>query len=505
MKKFLGRLLIGLGILAVLFLGFILVEHVRGHRALQARLKELTARGEKLSIAQLLPPPVAPEQNAANDLLALTNVIRGFTTNINDWPLGMVLATPGRATPSWQLNSWAIDDKHSNSWEQFDPKIQTARPLLDQLQVILIKPVIYDDFDYRKNFIDFPILQTLITAKQTVVLLSAAIKDDLHRHDLGAAATHLHSLLVLVKSLEGQKLIITQRVRAACAQFAFVDTWEALQASGWTDDQLSTLQAAWQALEFPKVMAESFEMDRNMSLDFFREVQNLSVSRNKAIAAMEAPRMLEFFGDTMPAHGFVLHYLNIPIWRLAWADQDDLRALNRWQRFIDDFRVARTNSWVASKELLDVADKNVKEIIPGLQIADQQLGLYDRWRFLFSGDTFSITSSVLLKSLRAETEKNMVLTAIALKRYEFRKDNMPNELSALVPEFLNELPRDWMDGQPLRYKPNADGSFLLYSVGENGRDDDGDPRPEVETTKKFSNIWQGRDAVWPIAVPPGNP
>ena len=32
-----------------------------------------------------------------------------------------------------------------------------------------------------------------------------------------------------------------------------------------------------------------------------------------------------------------------------------------------------------------------------------------------------------------------------------------------------------MDGQPLRYRRNADGTFLLYSIGENGKDDGGNP------------------------------
>jgi len=48
---------------------------------------------------------------------------------------------------------------------------------------------------------------------------------------------------------------------------------------------------------------------------------------------------------------------------------------------------------------------------------------------------------------------------------------LPEQLSALVPAYLPALPRDLMDGRPLRYKHLDQKEFMLYSVGENGLDD----------------------------------
>ena len=71
----------------------------------------------------------------------------------------------------------------------------------------------------------------------------------------------------------------------------------------------------------------------------------------------------------------------------------------------------------------------------------------------------------------------------------------PPDLDALVPQFLSAVPRDLMSAQPLRYRLSSNGSFTVYSVGEDGQDDGGDPnRPGV--TDHF-DLWQGRDAVWP--------
>ena len=68
-----------------------------------------------------------------------------------------------------------------------------------------------------------------------------------------------------------------------------------------------------------------------------------------------------------------------------------------------------------------------------------------------------------------------------------------------MPEFLAAVPLDPVDGQPLRYRRDADGTFTLYSVGENGVDDGGNPGvAEGVATKSLQ--WQNSKAldwVWP--------
>ena len=56
------------------------------------------------------------------------------------------------------------------------------------------------------------------------------------------------------------------------------------------------------------------------------------------------------------------------------------------------------------------------------------------------------------------------------------------------------------DGKALRYRlhPGDDG-FLLHSVGEDGKDDGGNPARQEEK-KSYRQIWDGRDAVWPSAA-----
>ncbi len=90
-----------------------------------------------------------------------------------------------------------------------------------------------------------------------------------------------------------------------------------------------------------------------------------------------------------------------------------------------------------------------------------------------------------------------MITGIALRRREIKHGNLPQELSALVPEFLSQVPRDPVDGQPLRFKLTATNTFVLYSIGKDGVDDGGNPeRPDSNTTSP-PDWWQGRDWLWP--------
>ena len=75
-----------------------------------------------------------------------------------------------------------------------------------------------------------------------------------------------------------------------------------------------------------------------------------------------------------------------------------------------------------------------------------------------------------------------------------------SQLSELVPEILPSAPIDPMDGKPLRYRRNADGTFLLYSVGADGKDDGGDARPQKNDSKP--QLMNARDIVWPQRASP---
>lgn len=73
---------------------------------------------------------------------------------------------------------------------------------------------------------------------------------------------------------------------------------------------------------------------------------------------------------------------------------------------------------------------------------------------------------------RAAANTELVKLDFLLAAYRAEHGAYPSELSALVPEYTAEIPRDRFTDQPLIYK-HQEGGYLLYSVGVNGKDDGG--------------------------------
>ena len=501
MKKFKARVLIAVALFFGAILAFLCIEHFRGEFALNSRLKQLAAKGETLEYKELLPPKPAPEQNAALDLFALTNDLEPFFDLAKFSPSLTILIAPGRAAASWRRNSWEIDKNNTNSWDKFGPEIEKAGPVLTRLESIWPKTGYDDGFDYAKGFLDSNPRSLLIFSKQTSVLLSEAVGNDLRRGDLEAARKHLRSLLALIKALGKEHLIISQLVDEACASFAWNSTWCALQAPGWTDAQLVEIQTAWEtANDFPSSMAKSCELEQAMTLDFFRQIRGSQSKAMSQLAAWDSlPGILKGDGGGPPTSGFLLRCVHLPVWRIAWAAQDELQGLDQWKTVVGAAKMADAKPWLDARDLFPAGELEPSVFGLGFSVSHKEIGLYDRCRFLFSSGPFSINGSTILRPQELETEKNLVITAIALKRHELRHGKPAGALADLVPEFLAAVPLDRMDGKSLRYHLNADGTFSLYSVGLNCTDDGGDPEPE-KPLEKFSNIWQGKDAVWPVAV-----
>ena len=78
-----------------------------------------------------------------------------------------------------------------------------------------------------------------------------------------------------------------------------------------------------------------------------------------------------------------------------------------------------------------------------------------------------------VRAVNTEVARRLAITAIALRRYDLKHGQPAPDPPSLVREFLSNVPRDCMDHQLLRYRASPDGSAVLYSIGEDGKDDGG--------------------------------
>ena len=108
----------------------------------------------------------------------------------------------------------------------------------------------------------------------------------------------------------------------------------------------------------------------------------------------------------------------------------------------------------------------------------------------------AINNSEVKKIAAIQASIDLARVACALERYRLAHGEYPETLDTLAPQFIAQLPHDIINGQPLHYRREASGQFILYSVGWNETDDGG----QVVLSKGGSVDQKNGDWVWQYPV-----
>jgi len=110
--------------------------------------------------------------------------------------------------------------------------------------------------------------------------------------------------------------------------------------------------------------------------------------------------------------------------------------------------------------------------------------------------------SLLGRAAETKARRRLVIAAIALERHRVAHGSYPKELQSVVPDVLESVPVDFMDGKPLRYRLCEPGAFVLYSVGLDCVDDGGKFSMAKKTRDEFPKLdpFDGPDLIWPRAA-----
>ena len=314
-----------------------------------------------------------------------------------------------------------------------------------------------------------------------------------------------------MKLYENDPTLVTFMIRMAIAGLSVDVCWDALQASGWTEPQLASLQR--ECLDISRLPAQ---LSRTREADRVARIYQLNRFRSHSYQSWVAryQEIYQSFGCKLPATDAAApvqlwrQYVFHPLWSFAWADQEELEYLLDVQREIAGLReAAQQSSWLRLKAQMTANRQGYRaptaawRFYVGLPFVDHLMEPVGGPAIPAPAYPYPDFSRAYFTTMKNLTRHEMVITAIALKRYELRHGKPAASLAALVPGFLAAPPRDLMDGQPLRYRLSSDGSFVLYSVGADGQDEGGDPSTAV-SDKDWQNEppWAGRDWVWPRAV-----
>ena len=493
-KRWCKRFLKAVAVLAVLLVLFLIVERVRGQIALARYKKALIAKGEKLTARELQASNATGENGAPAVLEAIGRLQAGAVLPDN-YPPRMKMTPAGRAVVCFREPNW-VEHGKTNQWEQLASDLKNNEVTLAEIRIGLEKPALNNGVDFSQGMkMQFP---QLSPPKKATHWFGSGSQLALHLGDPHAAMPELLAEVRLPRLLAEDRLLISELVRIAIGAVAKLDTWEALQAGGWTDKDLERLQDAWRETEFAASMARSLEGERlfsDIASEMMRDSNEYTIACLSWVEGFS--KLTQPFDVGAEEHtvwdqvtGFLKKQVYCRVWRFAWSHQDQRRSLDTMQRLITATRATTTNK---SAEAL-------QGLIAQIESEVYSRNYYDRLRFP-NAESLTITASSVSKAMRAETDRSLTICAIALKRYALRHGKLPASLDVLAPEFLPAVPVDYMDGKPLRYRLNADGSFLLYSVGENLTDDGGDTSalPDYTTSR---NPWFKKDYIWPAPATP---
>ena len=463
----------------------------RNRGPLQKYKAELRAKGEKLTFAELTRGRLT---NAVDSHALITNA----TAKLSGGRLypGLLdvrrYVGPGQASVTWRQPSptWmrSAGSGSGGTWEEFAAQMQEAQSTLQEIREALKAPAADAGpctnmlVGQRVNFV------AIRTAAQW---LMGAAENELHEGRREQSLQDLEALSALARMEREEYTLVAQMIRVAVAGVGLGVTWEALQAPGWTEPQLERLRKAWEPVDLVEAVEKGFVGARAGGYEWFAKTRRSSGPQTGRLFRSWIP------GSSAPKATFesvMMDYLYLPAYKLTCINDDELFYLTTMQESIAALRLVKAHRpWPDARQAVLKAGARLNTIS----------GSPRKLRYFFSLMSIPNYLRASERAVQTETERQMTLATIALKRFQLTHGQLPPSLDVLVPEFLPTVPYDYMSAKALAYRLNADGSYVLYSAGQDGKDDGGDPNPSPGTPP---GLWEGRDAVWPSpAAEPGEP
>jgi hypothetical protein len=427
--------------------------------SLASYLAKLHAGGERLTFAELAaslslnPGSTSALTNAA----ARLGPIPGGGTNI----VQIHYTSPGYAVVSWNCPTPPAEMGLTNedghlTWGEARDLVEQRANSLAELRNVLKAPAAHANLGAAWHATATPWREVRCCANW---LYLEALVDLYDGHSTDALAS-IRALASLANLHREEYRLASQMVRVAAVRMAVAATWELLNAQGITDRDLAALQSSLGAIDLLDGLERGMTGERSWFLTL--------ASKGR--------------GEFEKTNGFWWLYSH------TFADHDILFGVSQAQVMIECARSLRKG------EPLPQVRPRIDEV---RETVESKFSLRQRYFYLFSLLGLPNFTRAFVLAMQTETERRLALTAVALRRFEVKHGHFPENLSELQPEFLSALPRDGMRDNYLVYHVNQNGTFTLYSVGQDGRDDGGTPGPANRLDR---GIWGGRDALWPAPV-----
>jgi hypothetical protein len=461
-------------------------ENWRGRRALERFQQEWSARGERFDLASFIPKPVPAEQNFAMTpfLAPLLNydfvqgkvvlhdsngVERAKSVSIyqgedrlrrapsqGNWQRGQFCDLKG-----WQAfyrgnTNYPANPQPGDPARDILAALQQYEPVLAELRVASRRPYASFPVHYGEGFAVLLTHFSVLKASAQLVQLHALASLEANRSQDALADIDLG--MYFATSLQSEPMLISHLVRIALLGLQIQPVWEGLARHRWSEEQLAELQKTLSSFHLLKDYGDALRGERACG------DQALAQMRLGQIPGWDMPKLLRLL---MPS---------------GWLYQNQL--------VID-----RVNQEIYLP-IVDVAQHRVYPERCDTNALASALGKRSPYT-LFARMLMPDFLKASLRFARAQTMLDEAVVACALERCRLATGRLPDSLEGLVPRFVDKVPRDILNGQPLRYRPRPDGGYVLYSVGWNQTDEGG----EVALTKGQTPSIDLRRGDWVWQMP----
>ena len=520
MKIFLRWLLAGLAALGALVVFFYGEEDLRGWHAWNKFKHQWEARGEKFDAASLAPPRVPDDQNFAmspvwvaeikylwqgnperakswygnriddEEVSKLASLIPVNMSGLvgNDWAskkLPAMPETPGhwttaRATDLAPWQSYYRDLQSSTPAAGIPIAPQPQSPAADVLLALSKFDPVIEKLQADSALPDsrFPVIYAtenpaeillphLAAVKRYAQILQLRAVAELQNGQGDKALADVKLMLRLTESVRTEPFLITHLVRIAILNIALQSVWEGIAQHQWSNAQLTELDAELAKLDF----LADYKFSMRGELAFQSGIVDYLKRHPEEISSMSGNGN----GVKPPLGTRILWHL-IPS---GWYDQNRVNCARPMvELFIP---LADTNRRVISPKATLHADAAV-------QAETRHSTRYNAMeKLLLGGQGGSVR-----RFAYAQESADLARVAVALERFRLAQGDSPGSLDALEPQFIEKVPQDIVNGELLHYRRTSDGKFLLYYVGWNETDDDG----QVSSAKNGAVDIAKGDWVW---------
>jgi len=274
-------------------------------------------------------------------------------------------------------------------------------------------------------------------------------------------------MLRLDDKLRQEPLLIEHLVSIALTAMTLQPIYEGLAQHRWNDAQLAELESVLAKKDFLADYQLAMRGERTFAID---AIENQRITRQiKTMAEVAGkPKEETISLRWMPSAFF---YQN----ELAFAqlhEQLILPLLDMTNRIIAPAAVRRADAAVQA-ELKHYNPYKVQALM-----------------------VFPAISASVKKFAKIQSQVDLARVANALERFRLAHGEYPETLDPLAPQFIAQLPHDLINGLPLYYRRTEDGSFVLYSVGWDEKDDGG----KIFFTESGAIDREKGDWVWQYPV-----